>query len=96
MHSVTSALDGSEWLASLSGRFTPRERAPGTHWIGGWVDGFTVSEGNSKSEQATGPNLLKVHQQEIFRTTILEHGNLPLDNEGHSQPLSTFSSKCST
>jgi hypothetical protein len=20
------------------GRFTPRERAPGTHWIGGWVD----------------------------------------------------------
>jgi len=19
-------------------RFTPRERAPGTHWIGGWVD----------------------------------------------------------
>jgi hypothetical protein len=20
-----------------SGRFTPRERAPGTHWIGGWV-----------------------------------------------------------
>jgi len=19
------------------GRFTPRERAPGTHWIGGWV-----------------------------------------------------------
>jgi hypothetical protein len=20
------------------GRFTPGERAPGTHWIGGWVD----------------------------------------------------------
>jgi len=28
------ALDGSEWSAS---RFTPKERAPGTHWIGGWV-----------------------------------------------------------
>jgi len=23
--------------ASRPGHFTPRERAPGTHWIGGWV-----------------------------------------------------------
>jgi hypothetical protein len=37
MHSLTSALDGGEWPASRPGRFTPRERAPGTHWIGGWV-----------------------------------------------------------
>jgi hypothetical protein len=37
-HSLTSALDGGEWSASRSGRFTSRERAPGTHWIGGWVD----------------------------------------------------------
>jgi hypothetical protein len=29
--------DGSEWSASLPGRFTPRERAPGTHWLGDWV-----------------------------------------------------------
>jgi hypothetical protein len=36
-HSLSSALDGGEWLASRSGRFTPRERALGTHWIGGWV-----------------------------------------------------------
>jgi hypothetical protein len=34
---LTSALDGGEWPALRSGRFTPRERAPGTHWIGGWV-----------------------------------------------------------
>jgi hypothetical protein len=33
----TSALDGGEFSASRTGRFTPRERAPGTHWIGGWV-----------------------------------------------------------
>jgi hypothetical protein len=26
-----------EWSASCPGRFTPRERDPGTHWIGGWV-----------------------------------------------------------
>jgi hypothetical protein len=24
------------------GRFIPRERAPGTHWIGGWVDPSAV------------------------------------------------------
>jgi len=31
---LTSALDRSE-LASLSGRFTPRKRTPGSHWMGG-------------------------------------------------------------
>jgi hypothetical protein len=36
-HSLTSALGGGEWSASRPGRFTPRERAPGTHWIGGWM-----------------------------------------------------------
>jgi hypothetical protein len=32
----TSALVG-DCSASRPGRFTPGERAPGTHWIGGWV-----------------------------------------------------------
>jgi hypothetical protein len=41
-HSLTSALDGGEWSASRPARFTPRERAPGTHWIGGWVGPGTV------------------------------------------------------
>jgi hypothetical protein len=36
-HSLTSALDEDEWSASRPGRFTPRERAPGTYWLGGWV-----------------------------------------------------------
>jgi hypothetical protein len=36
-HSLTSALDGTEWSASRPGRFTPKERAHGTHWVGGWV-----------------------------------------------------------
>jgi hypothetical protein len=35
---LTSALTGGEWSDSRPGRFTPGERAPGTHWIGGWVD----------------------------------------------------------
>jgi hypothetical protein len=34
---ITSALAGSEWSASRPGRFTSGERAPGTHWMGGWV-----------------------------------------------------------
>jgi hypothetical protein len=28
---------GSGGIASRPGRFTTRERAPGTHWIGSWV-----------------------------------------------------------
>jgi len=37
MHYLISALDVGEWSASRPGRFTSSERAPGTHWIGGWV-----------------------------------------------------------
>jgi hypothetical protein len=35
---LNSALTGGEWSASRPGRFTPGERAPGTRWIGGWVN----------------------------------------------------------
>jgi hypothetical protein len=35
--SLTSAVDGNEWSAPHTGRFSPRERAPGSPWIGGWV-----------------------------------------------------------
>jgi hypothetical protein len=34
-HFLTSALDGGKWLVSRPGRFTPREKAPCTHWVGG-------------------------------------------------------------
>jgi hypothetical protein len=34
---LTSALDGGEWSASRTGRFTLGERAAGIYWIGGWV-----------------------------------------------------------
>jgi hypothetical protein len=39
---VTSALDGGERSASHPCRFTTREKAPGTHWIGGWMGPRTV------------------------------------------------------
>jgi hypothetical protein len=35
---LTSALAVGEWSVSGPGRFTPGERAPGTHWLEGWVD----------------------------------------------------------
>jgi hypothetical protein len=35
---LNSAPVGGEWLASRPGRFTPGERADGTHLIGVWVD----------------------------------------------------------
>jgi hypothetical protein len=35
---LASALVKCEWSASRSCRFIPWEIAPGTHWIGGWVD----------------------------------------------------------
>jgi hypothetical protein len=34
---LTSALDRGEWSASCPICFTPRERSPRAHWIGGWV-----------------------------------------------------------
>jgi hypothetical protein len=46
----TSELDGGEWSASRPGRFTPRERAPGTLWIGGWVGPRTVLDAAVKKK----------------------------------------------
>jgi hypothetical protein len=34
---LTSELVGGKWSASCPSCFTPRERAPSSHWIGGWV-----------------------------------------------------------
>jgi hypothetical protein len=45
---ATSALDGGDWLASRPGRFTPRERAPDSRWIGGWMDPRTGLDGEAK------------------------------------------------
>lgn len=35
--SFISSLDEGEWPTSRPDRFTPGERAPGTHWNGGWL-----------------------------------------------------------
>jgi hypothetical protein len=48
MHSLTSTLDGGEWLTSSPGPFTPRGRATYIHWIGGWVGSRAVLDAVSK------------------------------------------------
>jgi hypothetical protein len=42
---LNSALLGGELLASCSRRFTAGERAPGSHYIGGWVGPGTGLDG---------------------------------------------------
>jgi UDP-N-acetylmuramyl pentapeptide phosphotransferase/UDP-N-acetylglucosamine-1-phosphate transferase len=39
---LASTLVGSDWAASRTCRFTPGQRYPGTHWIGGWVSSRAV------------------------------------------------------
>jgi hypothetical protein len=54
---LTSALVRGEWSTSRPGRFTFEERAPGTHWIGGWV-GFRAGLDNlEKRKFLTLPGL---------------------------------------
>jgi hypothetical protein len=46
--SLASALDGGEWSVSR-----PRERAPGTHWIGGWAGPRAVPDAVVKRKPRT-------------------------------------------
>jgi hypothetical protein len=66
------ALAGGEWLASRLCRFTPRERTPGIHWIGGWVDRRTGLDNVEKRTSFTLPGLeLRLHRparsQSLYR-----------------------------
>jgi hypothetical protein len=65
-HSLNSALDGGEWSASRPGRFTPRERAPGTHWVGGWVGSRAVLDAMVKRK------IPSLRQESNQRTPIVQ------------------------
>jgi hypothetical protein len=54
---LTSALVGGKWSASRPGLFTLGERAPGTHWIGGWVDRRAGLDDLEKRKFLTLPGL---------------------------------------
>jgi hypothetical protein len=55
-----------EWTASRPGRFTPKERAPGTPWIGGWVGPRAVLDAVVK-RKIPGP-----HRKSKPRTPIVQ------------------------
>jgi hypothetical protein len=56
-HFLDLVISGGEWSASRSGRFTPRETAPGTHWIGSWVGPRTGLDDVEKRKFPTLPGL---------------------------------------
>jgi hypothetical protein len=71
---LTSELDGGEWSASRRGLFTPRERALGTHWIGGWVgprgglDAVLIRKipSSRRDSNPDHPRSLKIVYQNVF------------------------------
>jgi hypothetical protein len=65
--SFISALDGGEWSASRPGHFNPRERAPGTHWIGGWVGPRAVLDAVVKRK------IPRPYRESNLRTPIAHH-----------------------
>jgi hypothetical protein len=65
-HILDSTLNGGEWSASRPGRFTPRKRAPGKHWIGGWVGPTAVLDMVVKGK------IPSPHQESKPRTMIIQ------------------------
>jgi hypothetical protein len=55
---LTSALVGGEWSASCPCRFNLGKRAPGTHWIGGWVGPRASLDDVEKRKFLTIPGLV--------------------------------------
>jgi hypothetical protein len=53
----TLALAGGEWSASHPDRFTPGERASGTHWVGGWMGPNVGPDDVEKRKFLTLPEL---------------------------------------
>jgi hypothetical protein len=65
---LISAPDGGDWPASRPARFTPWERALGTHWLGGWM-GLNAGLDCMEKTKIPGPvgNLTPVAQPETRR-----------------------------
>jgi hypothetical protein len=68
---LPSALSGGEWSVSRPGRFTPRERAPGTNWIWGWVEPRAGMDDVEKILDPTGTRTLTPRSSSPYT----DHGN---------------------
>jgi hypothetical protein len=65
---LTSALVRGDWSASRPGRFTPGERVPVNHWVGGWVDSRAGLDDLEKRKFFTLPGLkLQPSSQSLYR-----------------------------
>jgi hypothetical protein len=73
---LTSVLDEDEESASFPGRFISGERAPDTHWIGGWVGPRTGLDDVEKikfltlQELELRPHGLPARSQLLYRLRI--------------------------
>jgi hypothetical protein len=75
---LASALVGGEWSTSRSGRFTPGERAPSTHWSGGWVDLRAGLDELEKRKFLTPPGLeLRLLSRPARSTQVQKENNIP-------------------
>jgi hypothetical protein len=84
---LTSVLVGDEWSISRPGRFSPRERAPFTHWIGGWVGPRAGLDDVEKRKFLTLPGL-EQKQTQIVSFTYVKCGTKYGKCIGH--PFRTF------
>jgi hypothetical protein len=74
---LTSAVAGGELLASGHGRFTPGERASGTHCIGGWVEPRASLDDAENRKFSTLPGLELRHLGRPFRSQSLYRLSYP-------------------
>jgi hypothetical protein len=76
---LTLALVGGEWPASCPSPFTAGERAPCTHWIGGWVGPRAGLENMEKILDLLGLELRPLgspaHSQSLYRLMINNNNN---------------------
>jgi hypothetical protein len=74
---LTSTLAEGEWSVSQPGRFTPGERTPRTHWIGGWVDPRAGLNTVERKNFLTKPGLKRrslgrpARRQSLYRLSCL-------------------------
>jgi hypothetical protein len=90
--SLTSALGKGEWTASRPGRFTPRERAPGAHWIWGLVGHGTGLDEVEKILSLPGLELRPLgrlaNTQSLYR--VRYRGQLLSDTAGPATDTTSF------
>jgi hypothetical protein len=86
---LTSALVEGEWSTSRPGRFTPGERAPGTHWIGGWVGLRAGLNDLEKRKFLTPPGL------ELRPLGRPARSNCPGCDEAYEEPITEDGVQCS-